>query len=73
MARVGDNCHHKLFLKSCAELYTTTGFCPLSLSVFCSKLLAEQVRQFGDVCRDPPRLIFAEQLGRRFGGWTPST
>jgi hypothetical protein len=26
--------------------------------------LFQQLRQFGDICRDPPRLVFREQLGR---------
>jgi hypothetical protein len=28
--------------------------------------LAQQLRQLGDVGGDPPRLVFGEQLGRRF-------
>jgi hypothetical protein len=27
------------------------------------------IRQLGDIRRDPARLIFAEQLGRRFPAW----
>jgi hypothetical protein len=37
----------------------------------CSKAL-RPVRQLGDVRRDPPCLIFAEQLGRRFA-WPGSS
>jgi hypothetical protein len=33
-------------------------------------LFAQQLRQLGDVRRDPPRLVFREQLGRPTGGYS---
>ena len=38
---------------------TATGHCSVQ---------PQQLRQLGDIRRDPPRLIFCEQLGRRFAG-----
>ena len=33
-----------------------------------SLCLSQQLRQLGDICRDPSCLVFSEQLGRRSSG-----
>jgi hypothetical protein len=54
-----------LSISCCDQLLNVFVILSHSGGLLLINLFAQQLRQLGDICRNPPGLVFGEQLGRR--------